>query len=84
MADLYDEALVRTVAEAVTRISPLLAGKPGPIQGMILAQLTAIWIGNHRVIAGLGRDQAAEQRKLWDELVQMHMRSVRELVEIED
>ena len=55
-------------AEAlVERIRPLLAGKPPPLQGAVLADLLAIWLAGH-------------DASLRDELLKAHIESVRALI----
>jgi len=73
-----NEELVRLVTEAVEQISRVLVGKPPPVQGMILAQLTAMWVSHHFVVGS-----AEEQTKLWDALLKMHIESIRQLIEVE-
>ena len=67
---------VREVVRVVESIKPLLAGKGPPVQGAVLAELTGLWIASHRIPG-----DEAEQRRLWEELLRMHMDKVRELVE---
>jgi hypothetical protein len=65
------------VAATAARIKPLLADKPYAVQGAVLADLLAIWLVGI-VCEG---DQAATNA-LRDQLLTMHIDTVRELVPI--
>lgn len=69
---------VNQVVATAESIKPLLAGKPPPVQGAVLAELTALWITHHFV-----QGDEDEQRELWEVLFQMHMAKVRELMEVQ-
>jgi len=59
------------------RISPILANASGEMQGAVLADLTAIWIAGHRV-----ENDRAEGDRFREELLELHAKHVRELVEM--
>lgn len=65
------------VEQTVEQIKPLLAGKPPPVQGAVLAELLALWISHHVIIPA----DDEEQRKVWDSLMEMHVEAVYELIE---
>jgi len=73
-----NDDFVREVVVTAESIKPLLAGKPPPVQGAVLAELTALWITHHFV-----QGDEDEQRELWEYLFQMHMNKVRELMEVQ-
>jgi len=56
------------------RIAPILAGQPAELQGAVVADLAAIWIAGHR------DESRAEGDAMREELLEMHVRHVRELV----
>ena len=65
-------------AEALLdRIKPLLAGSDAELQGAVICDLAALWIAGHR-IAG----DRAEGDAMRAELLEMHTRHVRELVQM--
>lgn len=59
------------------RIGPILAGAPAELQGAVVNELTALWIARHRV----ENDRAAGDQ-VRAELLALHCRHVRELVEM--
>ena len=59
------------------RIMPFLAGHDPELQGAVVTDLAALWIAGHR-IAG----DRAEGDAMRAELLEMHTRHVRELVEM--
>jgi hypothetical protein len=72
-----NRAAFGTAADAlVERIRPLLAGHSPEVQRAVVADLAAIWIAGHRVA---GDD---EQRAWHNELIEMHAKHVRELVDL--
>lgn len=66
MKSLIDQ-LTEQSNEIVDQIRPLLAGKLPQLQGIVVAELTAIWLAGH----------APELR---DDLIRMQDAAVRELV----
>jgi hypothetical protein len=70
---------LRAVIEISERIKPLLAGKPPEVQGTVLAELLATWLGGHRV-AGHPPAQAA----LREDLLDRHIATVRALLDAAD
>jgi hypothetical protein len=63
-------------ADALTlRIQPLLAGHGPELQGAVLADLCAIWIAGHRC------SDPAQERQIHEELLALHEKFVRELVQ---
>ncbi|HEX8782631.1 MAG TPA: hypothetical protein VF764_04620 [Steroidobacteraceae bacterium] len=71
MADVAD-----VIKQAQDRINPVLHGLPPPVQGLILADLLAMWLAGHFTT------DPEETDLLREELLQRHCQSVRELVEI--
>jgi hypothetical protein len=69
-------AVAATADELVARIRPLLAGHSPEVQRAAIADLAAIWIAGHRVA------DDDEQRAWHNELIEMHAKHVRELVEL--
>ena len=67
-----DKADVQTVCRLVDEVKPLLAGHSPAVQGAVLADLLAIWLGGHHA----GGDTA----DLRDRLLEMHVSKVRELI----
>ena len=59
------------------RIAPYLAGQSSELQGAVIADLAALWIAGHRVDG-----DRAEGDQVRAELLQMHTKHVRELVEM--
>jgi hypothetical protein len=51
MSDQDHTSLVREVAPIPDQIKPIVAGKDDALQGAVLADLLAIWIAGHRVLA---------------------------------
>lgn len=70
---------ISAVVEMVHRIKPLLAGQPPAVQGAVLAELLAIWLGGHRV-PGRPSAQAALRENLLDE----HIATVRKQLGLAD
>lgn len=70
-----EEEIAFEVAHTLERICPHLAGRKPAIQGAILAQLLALWVGAHRVE---GDDEATG--KLRAEILAMHLVEVDELI----
>ena len=78
MPNLPDEA--RKGGELATQIEPLLAGKGAQVQGVALATLLSpIWLAGHRV-----RGDPAAQLQMREELLELHIETVRELVQFAD
>lgn len=73
MSEQFPEEEIEATVE---RIRPLLAGKPAPIQGAVLADLLAMWIHGH----WLQGASADEQFKVWGELLDMHIDKVTDLL----
>ena len=69
--DFSDQVLL--VAD---QIKPILAGQGSPIQSAILAELTAIWLAGHII-----PDDPEETRRLRAELLDGHVRLIRQLIE---
>ena len=68
----------------VDRIKPILAGESPGVQRAVVCDLVAIWLACNRVgpsSLGPGRGRAAGDR-LREELLALHCRHVRELVEM--
>lgn len=66
---------VDEVRDLVRQISPILAGRSAQVQGAVLADLLATWIGGHGVV---GNREATEIIR--QELMNMHINAVLELV----
>lgn len=66
---------IAEVWEIVQKIRPLLAGRSAQIQGAVLADLVASWVGGHGVV---GDDE--ETAHVRDELLKMHIAMVRALI----
>lgn len=62
----YDDA-TKLADEIVERIRPLLAGHSPPLQGMVVAELTAIWLAGH-------------DPSLRDDLLTLQLETIAELV----
>jgi hypothetical protein len=58
------------------RIRPLLAGQHPFVQGVTLAELTAIWLSGYVVLG-----DAAETQELQSRLLEMHIKCIRDLLE---
>jgi hypothetical protein len=56
------------------RIQPLLAGHGPELQGAVIADLAAIWVGGHRC------SDPAEERQMHQDLLALHCEHVHELV----
>ncbi len=69
---------VQQVVALVDEIKPILAGKNAQVQGAVLADLLSIWLAGH--VGGSDKDT----RKLQDELMTLHIETVRALVHIND
>jgi hypothetical protein len=85
MSDQDYAALVREVAPIVDQIKPILAGKDDALQGAVLADLLAIWISGHRVLAegDVTPERAArEMHRLQNGLLNFHMKQVRHLIPV--
>jgi hypothetical protein len=67
MANPLTEQLTRQSDEIVERIRPMLAGKAPPLQGIIVAELTALFIAGHHP-------------DLREQLIKVQDATVRELV----
>jgi hypothetical protein len=74
-----DPVMVMTIeAEAVEQaIRPLLAGRQAGVQGGALACLLATFISGHQILGD--REQTAALR---EEILSLHIKAVRQLVEI--
>jgi hypothetical protein len=73
-----DQEKIEIAHTIVEQIKPLLAGRPPGVQGLVLADLLAIWLAGHQVVG----DQDAT-RTLRDELLAAHCLMVRELTIID-
>jgi len=63
-------------ADALTlRIQPLLAGHGPELQGAVIADLCAIWIAGHRC------SDPVQEAQIHEELLALHKKFVRELVQ---
>jgi hypothetical protein len=71
------DALADEVTRLVAQIRPLLAGRPPRVQGVVLAELLAIWLAGH--IDPTNREMTARRRA---ELLAQHRDNVEELVPI--
>lgn len=67
----------RRVEPIVRRIHRLLAGQPAQLQSGVLADLLAIWLAGHIVLG-----DPAETDRLRKELLDEHLRMVRELLPV--
>jgi hemerythrin len=67
----------QVVAETVEAIKHLLARKPPPVQGAILADLLAMWLAGH-----FAEDDANATRELREQVLTMHCEYVRKLVPV--
>jgi hypothetical protein len=67
----------REVAALVGKIRPFLAGHAPEVQGAVLADLLAVWLAGHHT-AG----DADASRKFRADLLDVHCRAVRQLVEV--
>lgn len=70
------DEITREIAATVERIKPLLADKHPFVPGAVLADLTALWISHH-----IMPDDDIGQRMLWEEILEAHIRTIRELIE---
>lgn len=66
---------VRDVAALVDRVRPILAGKPSPLIGGVLADLVATWIAGH-VMSG----DVEKTGRLHANLLEHHTQMVRGLI----
>jgi hypothetical protein len=62
------------VERVVAKIRPLLTGRPSRVQGAILADLVATWLAGH-----FGPDDVVTS-KLREELLDLHVETVRQLI----
>jgi len=76
-----DPIMVMTIeAEAVEQaIRPLLAGRGSAVQAGALAGLLATWIAGHRI-----RGDRAGTESLREDMLALHLKAVRQLVELYD
>jgi hypothetical protein len=65
------------IRRLVELISALLAGQPSQIQGAVLADLTATWLGGHGVV---GNDEATAAAH--EDLLKLQFDLVRKLIPI--
>jgi hypothetical protein len=80
----YD-ALAREVAPIVEQIKPALTGRDDALVGAALADLLAMWIAGHRVLAegDVTPERAArETGRLQNGLLNFHMKQVRHLIPV--
>jgi hypothetical protein len=75
---MTETALAREIARAVERIRPILAGRPPAMQGLILADLLAMWLSGH-----IAEDEDTTLT-LRAELLAMHCDCVRAFTEAND
>ena len=61
--EMDDPAFIAAVEGIATKIGPLLTGHPPQIQGAVLGQLVAIWLG------GYYAHDPDEQMELWTSLL---------------
>lgn len=66
MPDETDKQVIEAEG-IVERIKPMLAGRSGPVQGAVLADLLSLWIAGHHP-------------RLRDEILAEHIATVRRLV----
>ena len=60
----------------VEAVRPLFAGKPAQVQGAALADLLAIWLAGHVT------PDPETTRQVQEEVLEMHLRAVRQLIPI--
>lgn len=65
------------VGQIVERVRPSLAGRSPEVQGAVLADLLAMWLAGHIV-----KDDPAGTDALREELLEMHLRTVRKLIPV--
>jgi hypothetical protein len=85
MSDTDYDVLAREVAPIVDEIKPLLAGRDDALVGAALADLLAIWIAGHRVLADdhVTPERATRAtRRLQHGLLNFHMKQVRHLIPV--
>lgn len=75
VTDDADKETLAAIDRLVREIGPLLAGKPAEVQGVVLADLLATWIGGH-VVPG----SQAETDRMRASVLSLHVRSVTALV----
>ena len=66
-----------SLSEASAPLHRALAGKPPEVQGILLADLVAIWLAGHLVVG-----DAPATAKLRETLLRAHLRAVRKLLPI--
>lgn len=66
---MTDETLAEISDALVERIKPILAGQSPQVQGAVVADLTAIWLGGHHAL-------------LRTEALDVHVRAVCDLMEL--
>lgn len=59
--------------DIVDRIKPLMAGRPGEVQGAVIAQLLAMWVAGHYL----------NGEAIMEEVLEHHIAHVRTLIPIE-
>ena len=64
--------------DLANKIKPLLAGHSPKVQGAALAELLATWLAGHRLTCG----DASETERMHEELLAMHIVTVRILVRV--
>jgi hypothetical protein len=64
------------VETLVEKVSSLFAGKPAEVQGAALADLLALWLAGHVT------PDPETTRQVQEEVLEMHLRAVRQLVPI--
>jgi hypothetical protein len=69
---MFEAALAEVTKEAVFQE---LAGKPGPIQGYVLAEAVAMWLKGHK------SNNADAQAKVRKHLLELHITTVKELLD---
>jgi hypothetical protein len=70
--------LAKTAEGMIERIKPIFAGHSPELQGMVLSELTAIWLSGFKIKGG--NDDA--QMKLWSAMFNVHMTTSLELLKI--
>jgi hypothetical protein len=73
------DRITKDVQRISAKIAPLLAGKPSPIQGAVLAELVAIWLVGH-----FDEDGPTATARLHNSLLEWHVKTVLALVDAED
>lgn len=72
MSEDDPQTQVLMIVELVARIRPLLAGRPPPVQGAVLAELLSIWLAGHH------------PAQIREPLLQAHLQTVRSLIPVNE